>query len=71
MKQQLHRSKKKSRTNTPKIFIQIGTEPACWHCKRTAIHARGSIVRRGEYQFLQWRDGETVRRFYLGKRKIK
>lgn len=56
---------KKSRTK-PEIYVRIKTL-AFGYTRNT--YARASIVKRGDYQFLQWRDNDTVRRLYLGKKR--
>lgn len=57
----------KSRASAPEIYVKVeGLHPS------SSAMAKASVrVKAGEYQYLTWRDGRSVRTFYLGrKRKI-
>jgi hypothetical protein len=55
----------KSRAIAPEIYVRIkGLDP--W----SSAMAKASIrVKAGEYQYLTWRDGSSVRTFYLGRKR--
>lgn len=56
----------KSRTEQPAIFVKIETLAYGFRHK---TYAKATIWNRRGAQYLRWRDGETVRNFYLGKKK--
>lgn len=67
-------ARKKSRTKRaiaesrvkPEIYVKLPNPRYTWRTD----YARAEIrVKSGKYQYLQWRDGETVRSLYLGTKR--
>lgn len=62
--------RKKSKVIMPEIFVRIGMDNA-WG-QQHPIYARAHIhVKGGEYQYLQWRDGDRPRFLYLGRKRAR
>jgi len=50
----------------PEIYVKTVDQRYAWRTN----YARAEIrVKSGKYQYLQWRDGETVRSLYLGTKR--
>ncbi len=50
----------------PEIYVKLPTMNS-W---RQPAFVKAKIrLKAGEYQYLQWRDGETVRSLYLGRKR--
>jgi hypothetical protein len=55
----------RSRATAPEIYVKAhNIDWRISDLKRAHIR-----VRAGEYQYLQWRDGDKVRSFYLGRKR--
>ncbi len=59
-----NRKTRRVKSDPPQIFVLTMEEAE-------PRYARASIrIKAGQYCYLMWRDGERVRNFYLGKRRV-
>lgn len=54
---------RKVKADPPEIFVKVTDG------YRTDYARAGIRVKGGKYQYLQWRDGDRIRYFYLGAKK--